>query len=105
MGTLPGLRDAQEGPRFTVPPELLPEDCHQILALVYAEPWAAADWHSVAAIPAGDNDVLAHNIAWLDHLREVAGEAAVSPEEIRASADRLRAVGQFFPDSQSDLPC
>ena len=47
----------------------------------------------MAAIPAGDDDVLAHNIAWLDHLRELAGEPAVSADEIRASADRLVAAG------------
>lgn len=90
---LPGLRDAHKGTTFTVPQEMRPEDCDQILALVCAEPWAATDWHAVAAIPAGDDDVLAHNIAWIDHLRELSGEAAASADEIRTSADRLRAVG------------
>jgi hypothetical protein len=90
---LPGLRDARAGITFSASREALHDDCDQILALVCAEPWAAADWRVVAAIPAGDDDVLAHNIAWLDHLRELVGEPAASPAEIQASADRLRAAG------------
>ena len=90
---LPGLREARGGTTFTVPPETLPADCTQLLALVCAEPWASTHWRAVAAVAASDDDVLAHSMAWLDHLRELAGEPAVSAEEMRSSEARLRATG------------
>jgi hypothetical protein len=90
---VPGLRDTNPGLSVAVPRDAAPRDCHQILALGYSEPWAPERWTVVDAVVATDDDVLAHNLAWADYVRELRGEGPVSTEEIGALTRRLREIG------------
>lgn len=90
---LPGMRERPPNVSVTVPRDVRPNDATQLLVLACAEPWAPDAWHTVAAVKATDNDVLAHNVTWADHVRELRGEDAVTADDIRALLRRLRAAG------------
>jgi hypothetical protein len=78
---------------FSMPKELDDAHVNQILVLAYTEPWTPDHWMIVDAKPASDDEVLAHNIAWADHLRELDGDPPVTGAEIRGLALRLREDG------------
>ena len=90
---LPGLREPRSRLTMMVPQEVAVPDASQLLVLGYAEPWAPDSWRVVDAIVASDSDVLAHNLAWADHLRELHGENGVDAGEALELHRRLRETG------------
>jgi hypothetical protein len=89
----PGLMDRTGKATFSMPKELDDAHVNQILVLAYTEPWTPDHWMIVDAKPASDDEVLAHNIAWADHLRELHGDPPVTGAEIRGLALRLHEDG------------
>ena len=65
----------------------------QCLALVYSEPWAPEVWKVIAARPASDLQVLAHNFAWMDYLNELRDEPPISGAQLRGLERVLRQTG------------
>ena len=90
---LPGLRKPSGALSVTVPHDFAPPHASQLLALGYAEPWAPDHWRVVDAVTASDHEVLGHNLAWADHLRELRDESAVSAAEAVTLHRRLREAG------------
>jgi hypothetical protein len=89
---LPGLRTAPDLD-ITLPDDPPAPDADQLLVLAWTQPWKPSGWRVVDAVPATDNDVLAHNISWADHIRELNDEPQVSGDEMRALRARAREAG------------
>jgi hypothetical protein len=90
---LPGLARATTDVSVSVPSDLDNPDTNRLLVLASTEPWEPKRWRVADAMPATDDDVLAHAIAWADHVRELAGEEAITGDEMRALAAHARELG------------
>lgn len=91
---IPGLTSTASTVEVTVPTEVLPAaGATQLLVLAWTQPWEPMRWHAIEAREATDDDVLAHNISWADHIRELRGELAITGEEMRALEARLHREG------------
>ena len=90
---LPGLLPTTGDVSVTVPAGLDQAAVDRLLVIASAEPWEPKRWRVADAMPATEDDVLAHSIAWADHLRELAGEDAITGHEMGALAVRARESG------------
>jgi hypothetical protein len=90
---LPALLDSPSAVQVTASEHVVAPDAHQVLALAWAEPWEPRHWRVVDAVAADDDDVLAHHVAWADHLRELQGDGAITGDELRALQGSLRRAG------------
>jgi hypothetical protein len=86
---LPGLADAPKRVVVRVP-ETVASGSAQQLVLAWAAPWTPHEWHVLDAIDASDDDILAHTIAWADHLRELRGAEVITGDEMRGLEECLR---------------
>jgi hypothetical protein len=89
----PGLARTATDISVSVPPDFDRQGADRLLVLASTEPWEPKRWTIAEARPATDDDVLAHSIAWADHVRELAGEGAITGDEMRALAAHARELG------------
>jgi hypothetical protein len=102
---IPALLTTPPTVEVTVPAELLSDrDLTQMLVLAWTQPWEPMRWRALEAREATDDDVLAHNIVWADHMRELRGEGTIPGEEMRAMTRRLREVGLTNASIETALP-
>lgn len=87
---LPGLTATPRRIVIRVPENVACSSAQQLLVLAWATPWTPHEWHVLDAVDASDDDVLAHGIAWADHLLEVRGAEVITGDEMRALEERLR---------------
>lgn len=90
---IPGLGPSPPEIEVEVPAKFRGTEARQLLVLAWAQAWEPSRWRVITAETAADDDVLAHNIAWADHIRDLRGEPPVSGEEMRALEQRLREAG------------
>lgn len=100
---VPGLNPSPPETTIEVPTQFAGNEGGQFLVLAWAQAWEPSRWRVIAAETAGDDDILAHNIAWADHIRELRGEGPVTGEEMRALERRLRKAGLASASATSAL--
>jgi hypothetical protein len=90
---VPALTKAPAIAEFVFPREMPPPETDQLLALVWTQPWEPSRWHVAEVREASGDDILAHNLSWADHKRELQGHDRLSGDQIRGLYERLHDEG------------
>ncbi len=90
---LPALAKTAPKLDFDLPSEALKVKTDHLLVLAWAQPWNPRKWHVVKWREATADEVLAHNIAWADHIRELEELDQPTGEQIRELQGRLATWG------------